>query len=218
MLDQILGEAQPRRCVVSVGFGGGVNASQRAGDVVVTTSARYRLGGDLAGFDQNDELFGGRWQPPNDWFTGTTFQKTSEPLVVAPSPNYKQRALAQQAAFAPLLSLETRPVVTAPLLTEDGFFLSAPGKSSPDYLGKTACATDMDAAPVAAACDRAGLNCAFVVALTVPLLMRYAYDYRARLRRAWADHYFATFAERAAQNAARTVRAICGGRDPVGGR
>jgi nucleoside phosphorylase len=212
MLDQLLDEAQPRRCVVSVGFGGGVNASQRAGDVVIATSARYRLAADLAGFEQNDEVFGGRWQPPGAWFDRIAFGRVADPQVVAPSPNYRQRALDRPAALAPLLSIDARPVATAPLLTEDGFFLGAPGQSDINYLGKTASATDMDAAPVAAACDRGGVNCAFVVGLVVPLLMRYDYDYRARLRRAWADHYFTTFAQPAAENAARTVYAMCSGK------
>jgi hypothetical protein len=209
MLSQILDEAGPK-LVLSVGFGGGVTADDRAGDVIVTSKARYRLRGELRGYAGNGQTFGGRWAPEATWFDALNFEPLAEPALIAPTVHHAE-APAPPPALAPLLAIDRRPVLTAPLLYDHGFALGAPTVGSANYLGRDGCAADMDAAPVAQACDEHPQKppCGFVVGILLPLLATLEEDHDSALRKAWMYHFATTFAERVAQNAAGVVHAIC---------
>jgi len=207
MLEQMLRDARPR-LVLSIGFGGGVTADDRVGDIVVTSRALYRLRGDLESFARNGRSYGGCWQPEPEWFGRMTFKPLAEPTLAAPTPGYNVTRVTPPEKVRPLIAIDPRPVITAPLLTSTGFDVGAP--TGEDFLGRVGCATEMDGAPVAVAADAAGIDCGFVVGIVVPLLQRYKHDFEQGFLLGWRDYFVATYAAAAARNVVEVVHRICG--------
>jgi nucleoside phosphorylase len=206
LLTQLLAEAQPR-LVLYVGLGGGMTATHQAGDVAVASRARYNLRGDLEGSVVNNQTYGGAWAAPGPIFDDIRFAPLREPALMPASPHYEQIPNPQPAQHQPIVRLENLPIMTAPRLTEDFFDIPTPDVGEPSYWGDVACAVDMDAAPVAAACGVA-VPCALVVGHATPPIKRLRYDFDGSLRRGWAEHMFNSFAVEAANNAAIVVARI----------
>lgn len=206
LLTQLVREAQPR-LVVHVGLGAGVRAEHQIGDVVVTNRARFELRGELEGSRLNDQTYGGAWRPAPSLVDGLTFDELREPALLPPSPHYEDIPHPQPPPHRPQVRLENLPVVTRPRVTDTIFDIPSPDAGDPSYWAEAACAVDMDAAPVAAACGEL-LPCAFVLGLAAPAIRRFEYDYESSLRRAWAEHMVTSFATESARNAAQVVRRI----------
>lgn len=195
------------RLVIFVGLGGGVTEGHRAGDVAVTASARLALRGELEGVSENGQTFGGLWSPTPEHFKNLEFDKLREPALVAPSPHYAPSTAPEPPEYRPRVRLESLPVLTRPMITETTFDIPSPDSKDRSYWGDEACAIDMDAAPVVRACGTK-VPCAVVIGLATPAIVRFKFDYESSLRRAWMEHFIATFAPAAARNAAETVRRI----------
>jgi hypothetical protein len=103
---------------------------------------------------------------------------------------------------APWSEWSRLPVLTSPRITDDFFSIASPDPGA-SYWGDVACAVDMDATTVAAACG-SSIQCALVVGHATPAIKRLQAD----LRQGWAEHMFKHFAEHAAENAAKVAERI----------
>ncbi len=205
MLPMVLRQTRPR-FVVYLGLAAGTRGDQMGGDVVVTTRALFGLRAELEGLLVNGEEFGRRWTPDPTWFVGLTFPQLQEPGVLAASPNYESEGLQAITPHVPQVRLEPLPVLTRPRVTDTIFDIPSPHEGQ-YYFGDRACAVDMDAAPVAAACLN-HVRSAYVLGLATPPIIRFENDYEGTIRRAWLDAMMDAFAEPAAINAVQVLRRV----------
>jgi hypothetical protein len=178
------------------------------GDVALSVGGLLALRGELEGTPLNNRTYGHAWALGGELVQGLAFSPLQEPELLAPSPHYGNEPPPRPPVHQPQARVERLPVMTRPRVTDDLFDIPSPDPGDRGfYWGETACAVDMDAAAVAAACGE-HIRCGLVIGLAVPGIRRFEYDYESSLRRAWAAHFLRSFAADAARNVAVTVRTV----------
>lgn len=194
--------------VLFAGLGAGVLPEHQVGDVALSASGTLALRGELEGTSLNDRTYGNAWTPDSALVEGLVFAPLQEPGLLAPSPHYGNEPASRPPVHQPQARVERLPVMTRPRVTDDLFEIPSPYATDQGlYWGDKACAVDMDAAAVAAACGEY-IRCGLVIGLAVPGIRRFEYDYESSLRRAWAEHFLHSFADDAARNVALVVRRL----------
>ena len=191
MVSQVLSEVNPK-LVLSVGTAAGVDEKVGLGSVVVANSARFLLGNEFGGYPLNGEVFGTKWETPIMYKEAAEKKMTEVewPEVLAPSVTYLDNMPGtplKPPAQKPKIHMVGQPFITAPRRISTGFFyikLFEIGTTE-NNLNLLGCAVDTHDAVTARQCQMKGVNCAFVRAISVPV-MNYKSG-KTKAVRSWAQ-------------------------------
>lgn len=175
LVRQVIEDSGPA-LVLSTGTSGGVDPAHHLGDVVVTSSARFHLGDELASARFNGETFASSWHPPTSLAARAEELMTPvRELAVTPPTGHFQTGTRME----PVTHLPRVVFSNLPILTTDFFEFG----TTTNRLHEIGCCVEMDDAVVAMVCQELGVEFGFARNISDPVIIG---ELPPALQRAWA--------------------------------